>query len=261
MAITRICCISDTHGLHDKFTLPDCEIIVHAGDMCNTGRSWSEIVGFNLWLKEQKANIKKNTGYAPVAIVIAGNHDRLFETTEHRDFAKAALADVDFYLEESGCEVHGIKFWGSPYQPEFCNWAFNVPRGAMIRRHWDRIPTDVDVLITHGPPFGVLDTMYAGAKMKLGCEELAEVVKIIKPNLHIFGHIHGGHGVAFNGDTFSVNAAALNEQYTPVHDVTVVAFIGEEKKLFVTSHNLKGHPIKTMVNVDWHKACEDASIQ
>ena len=261
MSIIRICCISDTHGLHDKFTLPDCEIIVHAGDFCNTGRSWAEIIGFNLWVKAQKANIKKNTGKAPIAIAIAGNHDRLFESSDTRDFAKAALSDIDFYLEESGCEVYGIKFWGSPYQPEFCNWAFNVPRGDAIRQHWDRIPTDVDVLITHGPPYGILDTVYPGAKQHLGCEELAKVVQMIKPNIHVFGHIHGGHGIGFNGDTFSVNAAALTEQYTPVNDVTVVALIGEEKKLFVTSHDKSGRPLRAMVNVDWQKECENAKLQ
>ena len=145
MAKVRIICISDTHGQHAGLRLPDGDILIHAGDFMTYGNAPREIIDFDAWLGRQPHAHK---------IVIAGNHDRLFES--HPIPARALITNV-IYLEDSGVEVEGLKFWGSPVQPPFNNWAFNVQRGAPIRRHWDKIPTDTDVLVTHGPPFGMLD--------------------------------------------------------------------------------------------------------
>jgi Icc-related predicted phosphoesterase len=133
-----------------------------------------------------------------------------------------ALITNGVYLEDSGVEVEGLKFWGSPVQPPFNNWAFNVQRGAPIRRHWDKIPMGTDVLVTHGPPFGMLDQSRPMTD-HLGCEELAEVVEKVAPRLHLFGHIHGGHGRlrGSNGCEF-VNGSVLNEHYMLVYEPRIV---------------------------------------
>jgi Icc-related predicted phosphoesterase len=125
------------------------------------------------------------------------------------------------YLENSGTEVAGLKIWGSLVQPEFNNWAFNVARGAAIRRYWEMIPDSTDVLVTHGPPFGMLDKSHPSTA-HLGCEELAKTVEQIKPRLHIFGHIHGGHGSSAGDGTRFVNASVVNEAYRLVNEPQIV---------------------------------------
>jgi Icc-related predicted phosphoesterase len=107
-------------------------------------------------------------------------------------------------------------------RPPFNNWAFNIERGAAIRRHRDKIPMGTDVLVTHGPPLGVLDKV-GPVTSHLGCEELAEVVEKLASRLHLFGHIHGGHGRVrgSNGCEF-VNASVLNELYLRVHEPQIV---------------------------------------
>jgi Icc-related predicted phosphoesterase len=200
MPRVRIVCISDTHGQHAKLSVPDGDILVHAGDFMAFGDAPKEIVDFNHWLGKQPHRIK---------VVIAGSHDLMFE--RHSGAAKELLNNA-IYLENSSTELMSLKFWGSPVQPEFNNWAFNVARGAAIRRYWQMIPEDTDVLVTHGPPFGLLDQSHPSTA-HLGCEELAKAVERIKPRLNVFGHIHGGHGqVTANGTRF-LNASVVNEAY------------------------------------------------
>ena len=138
----RIVCISDTHGQHAKLGVPDGDVLIHAGDFMAFGDTPKEIIDFNQWLGGQPHRHK---------IVIAGNHDWMFE--RHPGAAKELLGNA-IYLENSGTELAGLKIWGSPVQPEFNNWAFNVARGAAIRRYWEMIPDSTDVLVTHGPPYG-----------------------------------------------------------------------------------------------------------
>ena len=87
--------------------------------------------------------------------------------------------------------IDNITFWGSPYTPEFLNWAFMYPRGTSSKLYWNLIADNLDVLVTHGPPFGILDETAPG-KEHLGCEELLNAVKEKEPRVHLFGHIHGG---------------------------------------------------------------------
>jgi Icc-related predicted phosphoesterase len=106
-----------------------------------------------------------------------------------------------------------VKLYGSPWQPEFFNWAFNLPRnGKEMKSKWDAIPKDTDILITHGPPFGHLD-IPGGQSIRVGCEMLRHRVDEIKPKIHVFGHIHGSSGYYYNGHTHFINASILNEQY------------------------------------------------
>jgi Icc-related predicted phosphoesterase len=210
MAKVRIICISDTHGQHSDLRVPDGDILIHAGDFMTYGKAFREAIDFNAWLGRLPHRHK---------IVIAGNHDWLFET--HPIPARDLITN-GIYLEDSGVELDGLKFWGSPVQPPFNNWAFNVERGDAIRQHWDKIPMGTDVLVTHGPPFGILDQSRPMTP-HLGCEELAKIVEKIAPRLHLFGHIHGGHGCVrgANGSEF-VNASVLNELYLLVHEPQII---------------------------------------
>lgn len=204
----RLILISDTHGRHRNFTTPPGDILIHAGDIMTDGYRSREISDFNTWLGEQP-QVKK--------VVIAGNHDRLFESTTS---AQGVLTNA-IYLENSEVEIDGLKFWGSPAQPEFYNWAFNYKRGEDIDRIWRMIPDDTDVLITHGPPSGILDTVRPG-KEHLGCGNLRAATVRVKPKLHVFGHIHGGYGEFDDGTTHFVNASLLSESYQPVNQPIVV---------------------------------------
>jgi Icc-related predicted phosphoesterase len=194
-------CISDTHGLHRKVAVPEGDLLIHAGDFMRTGAYFEEIADFNDWLGEQPH---------PHKIVVAGNHDLLFEKAP--DKARADLTNA-LYLENEGIVFGGITFWGSPMTPVFANWAFQVERGAASRRYWDSIPLGTDVVITHGPPYGTLDKPDILAP-HLGCQDLIKAILRAKPRLHVFGHIHGGYGqeVGPNG-TCMVNAAVLDQQY------------------------------------------------
>jgi Icc-related predicted phosphoesterase len=205
----RVVCISDTHGQHAKLSMPDGELLVHAGDFMAFGDRPKEIVEFNQWLGKQPHQYK---------VVIAGNHDLMFE--RHPGTARELLSN-GIYLENSGVELLGLKVWGSPVQPEFNSWAFNVARGAAIRRYWQMIPPNVDILVTHGPPFGVLDRVNPSAA-HLGCEELLISVEMSRPRLHVFGHIHGGHGSIAGRGTQFVNASVVNEAYQVVYDPQVI---------------------------------------
>lgn len=205
----RLVCISDTHMAHRGFSLPDGDVLIHAGDATSSGVS-GEVERFLDWLGSQPH---------PHKILIAGNHDWLFQ--RHPDMAAQLLAKYPgiTYLQDSGVEIGGVKFWGSPWQPWFCDWAFNLPRkGQGLRNVWNLIPVDTDVLITHGPPHGILDQVtgsldFSGQAEHLGCEELLTRLAAVKPRVHIFGHIHGSYGVARSRITTYINACTCTEQY------------------------------------------------
>jgi Icc-related predicted phosphoesterase len=200
----RIVVTSGTHGLHDRIeSLPEGDVLIHAGDFMNSGYDPQDVCSFDRWLGKQSFESR---------IVIGGNHDRLFQNSPEQ--TRALLTNA-IYLENSGVTIGGVSFWGSPYTPEFLSWAFMYPRGAAAREYWDQIPDGLDVLITHGPPFGILDQIAQGGE-HLGCEELLRAVEDKKPKVHIFGHIHGGAGTFDNGVTRFINAAYLNERYKPL---------------------------------------------
>ena len=115
-----------------------------------------------------------------------------------------------------------VKIWGSPWQPEFYNWAFNLPRnGESLKAKWDLIPTDIDIIITHGPAWGYVDKVI-GQTQNLGCELLADRIKVVKPKIHVCGHIHSAYGYYFDGDTHFINAAVLSENYNYTNEPMTV---------------------------------------
>ena len=121
------------------------------------------------------------------------------------------------YLNDSGVVIDGLKIWGSPIQPDFFNWAFNRKRGEEIKKHWDLIPNDTNILITHGSPYGISDLCAHGERV--GCEELLLKVNELRDlSVHAFGHIHEGYGVNTINEVQFINACSLDEKYRYCND-------------------------------------------
>ena len=205
----KIVAISDTHTKHHDVTpdLPEGDIIIHSGDCTNVGKDY-ELLNFLDWFGSLPYKHK---------IFIAGNHDFCFEPTlsafppVYPDIAQEFKDKGIIYLMDQMVEVEGLKIYGSPWQPRFYDWAFNVNRGDEIAQKWAGIPEGLDILITHGPAFGILDSTIGG--MRVGCEELYKKVFGVKPKYHICGHIHFGYGMReLDGVTF-INASSLGEDY------------------------------------------------
>ncbi|QDU65327.1 metallophosphatase domain-containing protein [Engelhardtia mirabilis] len=203
----RFVCLSDTHGSHDRLELPAGDVLIHAGDFTRRG-TIDEVAAFAAFLRGQPHRHK---------LVVAGNHDFLFQ--EQRTLAREILGDVH-YLEDSGVDLEGVSLWGSPWQPWFHDWAFNLPRGEALERVWAGAPTGVDVLITHTPPLGTLDLTRRGERV--GCESLAAALPRIAPRLHLFGHIHESHGTDCRHGRLSVNASLCGRGLSLEHRPVVV---------------------------------------
>jgi len=175
-------------------------MIIHAGDISNRGTE-NEIKDFLNWYKNLDFKYK---------IFVAGNHD--FYLQEVYDFELKDMIPAGVtYLNDSGVSIEGLNVWGSPIQPFFFGMAFNKNRGEEIKRHWDLIPSNTDILITHGPPLGILDLTRSGDNV--GCEDLLSAVERIKPQMHVFGHIHEDYGVKEINGVEYINAAVLNLKY------------------------------------------------
>lgn len=175
--------ISDTHGRHGLLSIPeDIDVIVFSGDCSNwkdSARNTNEVLDFLVWFSSLDIKHKLFCG---------GNHDT---SLERGHVKKESLVDLGItYLENSGVEIDGVKFWGSPYTPSFGDgWAWNMSRHK-IHQVWDLIPDDTDVLITHGPPMGILDLHIGDRIEQCGCKSLLNRVLQVKPRYHCFGHIH-----------------------------------------------------------------------
>ena len=203
----RIVCISDTHLA--EIPVPEGDILIHAGDLTSVGEL-REVAKALKWLSSLPH---------PHKVFIAGNHDFLFE--RHSGLAAGILPGNLTYLQDSGATIMGLKIWGSPWTPWFNDWAFNLERKSeRMRQFREQIPHGLDVLITHGPPHGILDLIPDGRRE--GCGVLLERVAVVRPRLHVFGHIHHSHGTQLFADTLFVNASIMDEQYDAVHKPIVV---------------------------------------
>lgn len=239
---TRIVCMSDTHGQHNNIAVPKGDILIHGGDFTQTG---------------EVKTVRKLVQYFqklefPTTICIAGNHDltldlpyyerswrRFHKQKDNSEEGKkfvldymSSSAESDhkfYYLEDSSCSVptkdeqqpSNLAIYGSPWSPEFYDWAFNVPRGQPSVDIWSKIPTETDILVTHGPPLGRGDLCEHG--VRAGCYDLLQQVQDrVQPRLMIFGHIHEGYGTSFDGKTMYVNASNLDLEYDNVHPCTVI---------------------------------------
>jgi predicted phosphodiesterase len=217
--------ISDTHGQHDKIILPDGDVLVHCGDWTNRGDSL-EMERFLDWFSAQPQEHK---------LFIAGNHELTLDYGVRSRLSALELikeyTDKDsklHYLEESSVVIDGIKFYGSPITKFFCNWAFNRHPGKDIQHHLNKIDRDVNVLITHGQPYGILDLVQdnssnAGRDLHQGCKDLSNRIKDLKDlKVYAGGHLHHGYGQTLINGVQYVNAASCNEAYQPYNAPIVI---------------------------------------
>ena len=205
----KIVAISDSHDRHNQLILPQGDILIHAGDVTSQGKQ-AQVKNFLNWFSQQPHKHK---------IFIAGNHDFFFENMPE-EYVRSLIPDNVIYLNDSGVTIEGIKIWGSPVQPWFYDWAFNRQRGSDILKHWDLIPSDTDILITHGPPQGILDRTAQGAKA--GCIDLLNTIRRIRPKVFICGHIHEAYGMETSPSTTFINASVLNLNYQLTNNPIVV---------------------------------------
>lgn len=223
----KIDCISDLHGHYPK--LEGGDLLIVAGDL--TARDTAiEYLDFNGWLCEQKYDRK---------IVIAGNHDGLIEKGINVEIKEGLssvvvpiLADRAIYLQDFGCHYQGMKIWGSPWTKNFkgqnpkCK-AFGLDTEEELAAKWALIPDDTNILITHSPPYVILDHVekycYGNSRdydiLPCGSETLRQhVMQRIKPAIHVFGHIHEWGGkIVDTVTTKFINASHVNEHYQPVN--------------------------------------------
>lgn len=190
--MTRLCIIADTHGKHRELTIPECDLLIHCGDFCNIGQQEQETFeDVDAWFAEIPAG---------QIICIGGNHDALLQNREFR-FSQAT------YLEDGGVEVGRLKVYGSPWCPDLAGFAFYSEEQDLMRR-WRQIPEGIDILVTHTPPFGVLDVASSG-DIHLGCPHLRRELERIRPQIHAFGHVHASAGHLKESGVHFVNAAVV----------------------------------------------------
>lgn len=189
----RLVIVSDTHRSYFN-SIPRGDVLIHCGD--------SELSPEQLstWLSQH--------GH-PRALAISGNMDNLNDKQDR-------FPQHITYLQDSAVQVRGLNFYGSPWTPEFVG-AFQLYSDSDARKVWEAIPQEVDVLITHGPPAGVLDRTSRGKRV--GDHELATALRNIKPRVHCFGHIHESYGTLRQNSTLFCNAAVFNGHDPLVIDV------------------------------------------
>lgn len=207
----RLVCLSDTHNRTEGLTVPEGDLLLHAGDLTGSG-SEEEVEQAAGWLASLPHRHK---------VVVAGNHDWLFQREPAK--ARALLAQVPglTYLEDEAATVAGLSVHGSPWQPWFFDWAFNLPRdGEELAAVWAKVQPGVDVLLTHSPAHGILDRTLDGREV--GCERLRQALERIRPRLHVFGHIHEAAGTLERDGTRHVNAAVLDARYRRRRAPTVI---------------------------------------
>ena len=211
-----ITCISDLHGFLPS--LPGGDLLLVAGDLIAQD-TIEDYQRFKQWLNMVDYRCK---------IVISGNHDGLLDCGYPEgllELGKVVIEDGSIgihYLCDSGFEFEGVKIWGSPYTPRYLDWYFMRNRGKDIKKHWDLIPSDTEILVTHGPPYGIFDE--TDDQRHLGCQDLLEQVqKRIRPRIHCFGHIHeGGDSKKEIAGTTYINCSHLDKNYRPVNPPIIV---------------------------------------
>lgn len=212
----KICHVSDTHLR--AFNPEPADILIHSGDALNYG-NLNELIKFRDQLQPIHQNYKH-------IIFVPGNHDWPFE----EDYSLASGILKEFIpnlhvLHNEIVELEGLKFYGTADQPEFCNWAFNRPPHELVESY-AKIPDDIDVLITHCPPKGILDYVinkWNPVSKNVGSQELAyNLPRLKKLKAHCFGHIHFSRGLDKINDIWYSNGAMVDEQYLPGYKENII---------------------------------------
>lgn len=206
--------ISDTHGLHHQLTdkLPGGAMLFHSGDCLNRGTE-VELINFLEWFKSLPYGHK---------VFIAGNHDWALSSVYAREIVKTEYPEIH-YLQDSEVNIEGYKIYGSPWTPKFFNWAFMKTRGYDLELAWSAIPTDIDILLTHGPALGIGDR--TNRNDVTGCLSLLKRLEDVQPLVHSFGHIHEGYGKYIceeYKETVFLNSSVVNSRYEVVNEPMVV---------------------------------------
>ncbi|MFT3883800.1 MAG: metallophosphoesterase [Gemmatales bacterium] len=204
MPTIKIVASSDLHShLPD---IPECDLLLLAGDLCPDGSELKQALwldtAFRRWLRDVPA--KEIVG-------VAGNHDFVFQ---NRPDLVPALPW--HYLQDSGIELFGLHIWGTPWQPVFYDWAFNLDE-EQLKQKWQMIPKGTDILLLHGPPQGFGDRN--SHDEHTGSPSLTKRIQELQPQLALCGHIHEARGEYRIGQTLVANVSQLNLQYQPHDDV------------------------------------------
>jgi Icc-related predicted phosphoesterase len=202
----KLVCISDTHSLHNDLIVPDGDVLIHAGDCTNVGEAY-DFVSFNNFISRLPH---------PHKLLVGGNHDWGLQV--NREQSVSILTNCT-YLEDAAITIEGYKFYFSPWTNLFCDWAF-MKRDEELAEVWNKIPADTDILVTHGPPYGIGDVNQEGEHC--GSRSLLAAVKSLKLKLHIFGHIHEGYGMYKNRKTKFYNVSTCTRQYRPTNKPVVI---------------------------------------
>lgn len=209
--MTRIVCLSDTHSLHEQVNVPEGDMLIHAGDFSNWG-TLEDVVQFNAWLGTLKHRFPEGIYVTP------GNHDLWVE--KNQEEAVRLMTNATLMIQEVTATPSGLTIFASPYQPLFYDWAFQLPRGEALSAKWALIPNGTDIVVTHGPPLGILDTNENDDRF--GDADLADAIRRVRPKLHVFGHAHHGHGFVTEHGVQFVNAAICTEDYKPTNAPVVI---------------------------------------
>lgn len=205
----QLVAVSDTHWKLDELKLPKGDIFVFAGDWSVSNGGVSDAIKFANYVHKLKFKHK---------LVIAGNHD--FAAQHESSLVKQLFKEAGaIYLQDESVVIDGLKFWGSPWSPEFMNWAFMKP-DYELTKVYNGIDPDTDILITHTPPYGTLDRLPSFENV--GSHALEDAVHRVKPSVHIFGHIHCGYGVEYSDNTVYYNVSVCDDNYNLVNKPTVL---------------------------------------
>lgn len=205
----KVVLLSDTHAAN-LVNVPLGDVLIHCGDFSPGRGTEQDLIRFNQWLGSLPHKLK---------IVSPGNHDIFVEQSPA--IARQLLTNATLLIDEP-FEYEGKTFYFSPYTPSFGHgWAFNRSRGEDIKYHWDKIPTGLDLLVTHGPPAGTLDKvnrMYGQEQSPhAGCWDLRDRVLEVAPRFHAFGHIHESYGQETKGSTTYINCAIVDLYHRPTN--------------------------------------------
>lgn len=204
----KVVVISDTHNQHDALGTLRGDLLIHCGDFgMGFGPPGREIERLDAWFATQQFG---------AIVCIGGNHD--FATQQRAALGRPVFRNAR-YLQDETFEFDGHKLYGSPWVPELVDWAFHAEPAA-LQRHWNAIPSDTDILVTHTPPRGLLDRNSSGRSC--GCPLLRDRLRALQLKLHCFGHIHASAGMLTRGDTQFVNAAVVDRGYRVVRGPVAV---------------------------------------